>query len=163
MTTAYCLRRNTARVPSLSVTQRVAAPLHVVEAAWYDTGRWPQWVVGLEQVVEVQDGWPDRPGATVTWSSNPAGRGTVHERVLDHVPGAGQRVAVADDLIQGEQAVAFALVSAAAVDVSLTLTFMRRRGGLFTAIVDVMFSRRAVTDALAHTLERFAAAVEPRP
>jgi uncharacterized membrane protein len=162
MTTAYCLRRNTARVPSLSVTHSVAAPLYVVEAAWYDTGRWPQWVVGLERVVEVQDGWPDRPGATVTWCSNPAGRGTVHEQVLDHTPGAGQRVSVSDDLIQGEQSVAFAPAGPAAVEVSLTLTFMRRRGGLFTAIVDVMFSRRAVTDALAHTLERFAAAVEPR-
>jgi uncharacterized membrane protein len=147
----------------VSVTQRVAAPLHIVEAAWYETGRWPQWVVGLEHVDDVQDGWPDRPGATVTWSSNPAGRGTVREQVLDHAPGAGQRVAVSDDLIEGEQSVAFAPAGAAAVEVSLTLTLRRRRGGLFTAIVDVMFSRRAVTDALAHTLERFAAAVEPRP
>jgi hypothetical protein len=146
----------------VSVTQRVAASLHIVEAAWYDTGRWPQWVVGLERVLEVQDGWPDRLGATVTWCSNPAGRGTVHEKVLDHTAGAGQRVAVSDDLIQGEQSVAFAPIGPASVEVSLTLTFMRRRGGLFTAIVDVMFSRRAVTDALAHTLERFAAAVEPR-
>jgi uncharacterized membrane protein len=144
----------------VSVIHRVPAPLSVVEPSWYDTGRWPQWVVGLESVIGVDDGWPQRPGATVTWASNPAGRGTVRECVVEHTPGAGQRLAVTDDLIEGEQSVTFATVDERTVEVSLTLSFRRRRGGVFTAIVDVMFSRRAVTDALTHTLERFAANVE---
>jgi hypothetical protein len=146
-------------VPSVSATQLVAAPLPIVEAAWYDTSRWADWVVGLESVDDVSDGWPWRTGASVTWRSNPAGRGAVCERVAEYVPGDGQRLTVTDDLIEGEQLVAFALAGGG-VEVTLTLDFRRRRGGLFTAIVDQLFSRRAMRDALALTLERFAAAMD---
>jgi Polyketide cyclase / dehydrase and lipid transport len=145
-------------VPSVSATQLVAAPLPVVEAAWYDTSRWADWIVGLESVDGAHGGWPSSVGATVTWRSNPAGRGVVSERVVEHAPGDGQRLAVVDDLIEGEQSVAFALADGG-VQVTLTLDFRRRRGGLFTALVDQFFSRRTMHDALALTLERFAAGV----
>jgi uncharacterized membrane protein len=136
-------------------------PLAAAEALWYDTDRWVEWVVGLERVVGVEPGWPARVGATVTWRSNPAGRGTVRERVLEHVAGARQRLAVADDTIEGEQTISFAPADGG-VQVSLTLRFRRPAGGLLTALVDVLFSRRAMSDALAHTLERFAAALDAR-
>jgi uncharacterized membrane protein len=68
---------------------------------------------------------------------------------------------VTDDLIEGEQSVDFA-VTDGAVRVTLTLDFHRRRGGLFTALVDQLFSRRVMQDALAQTLERFAAAMDSR-
>jgi uncharacterized membrane protein len=137
----------------------VDAPLAVVEAAWYDAARWREWVHGLEEVVEVDPGWPREDGAGVVWSSNPAGRGTVHERVVGYDAGSGQRLSVLDDLIEAEQEIAFASQDGDSVQVSLTLNFRRRRGGLFTALVDQFFSRRAMTDALANTLERFAGAV----
>ena len=148
-------------MPTVSVTRRVHAPLAATQALWYDTERWTEWVVGLERVVGVDPGWPSREGATVTWCSNPAGRGTVRERVLEYVPGAGQSLAVADDMIEGEQAVAFA-PAAGEVEVSLTLRFRRSARGPFSALVDALFSRRATRDALAHTLERFAVAVDSR-
>jgi hypothetical protein len=146
-------------MPVVSATQLISAPLPAVEAAWYDTGRWTEWIVGLESVDDVDDGWPSREGAVVTWRSNPAGRGGVQERVLEHAPGDGQRLAVCDDLIEGEQSVAFELGERGVV-VTLTLDFRRRQGGLFTALVDQIFSRSAVADALALTLERFAAAMD---
>ena len=146
-------------MPFVSASCRVHAPLVAVESAWYDVQRWPEWVHGLETVLEVDPGWPTESGAGVVWCSNPAGRGTVHERVVGYGAGTGQRLSVLDDLIEAEQEIAFAAQDEAAVQVSLTLNFRRRRGGLFTALVDQFFSRGAMTDALAQTLERFALAV----
>ena len=40
--------------------RRSPATVHEVEQRWYDTGRWPSWVDGLDRVVEVAGDWPDR-------------------------------------------------------------------------------------------------------
>ena len=58
-----------------------AGTVHEAETCWYEVSRWPDWVDGLDRVIEVSGDWP-RQGATVTWESGPAGRGRVIERVV---------------------------------------------------------------------------------
>ena len=156
-------RRGTLRrVPSVSVTQALRVAPDVAERLWYDTARWAEWVHGLEAVLDVDPGWPSRPGATVTWRSGPAGRGTVRERVIEHRAGHGQRLEIRDDTIEGEQDLAFSPGPDGA-QVSLSLDFRRRRRTPLTTLVDVLFARRAVADALAASLQRFAVlAAAPR-
>ena len=144
-------------MPAVSVTRSIAAPVAVAEALWYDTSRWAEWVDGLEQVTAAAPGWP-AAGAAVSWRSGPAGRGLVTERVLRHASGRGQTSAVSDDAIEGEQSIAFA-PAPGGVQLTLRLGWRRRRPGPVSALVDLLFSRRAMTDSLAHTLERFAIAL----
>ena len=78
---------------TVRATQTVAGTVGEVERRWYDTGRWPSWVDGLERVLDVSGPWPE-PGAVVTWESGPAGRGRVVERVVEHEPLKGQTIDV---------------------------------------------------------------------
>jgi hypothetical protein len=141
---------------------RVQASLASAERLWFDTSRWAEWVPGLETVTAVQAGWPSTPGACVVWRSGPAGRGTVTERVSWWSAGAGQRLAVRDDTIEGEQSIAFVPSGGddGATDVTLALSWRRRRRARLSAPLDLLFVRRAMADALAQTLERFASALE---
>jgi polyketide cyclase/dehydrase/lipid transport protein len=140
------------------VQQTFAASLPDAEAHWYDTGHWADWVDGLEQVVAVEDGWP-QVGATVSWRSGPAGRGKVTERVLAHEPLRGQAVEVSDDSIRGEQTVAFT-PEPPGVRVELSLAYEIRRRSPVTPVIDVFFIRRAMTVSLESTLSRFGASLK---
>ena len=146
---------------TVSIKIDVAVPLAKVEAAWYDPARWSQWVDGLEEIDEVTEPWPT-VGGRVVWQSGPAGRGTVTERVVDYTPGAGQAVAVTDGQIEGQQTVLFT-ATGEGTRVELELSWTLRRRNPLTAIVNALFIRRAVGDALGRTLERFAAVIEPGP
>ena len=152
---------------TVAIKVDVAAPHAAVEAAWYDTARWSQWVDGLEQIVEISEPWPAL-GGRVVWRSGPAGRGTVTERVVEHTPGAGQSVAVSDGEIEGQQTVLFTptgegTATGEGTRVELELSWALRRRNPLTAIANALFIRRAVGDALGRTLERFAAVVESGP
>jgi hypothetical protein len=143
---------------TVRVQQSFAASLPAAEAHWYDTGRWADWVDGLERVVAVEGGWP-RVGATVSWRSGPAGRGSVTEHVLAHEPLQGQTVKVSDDSIRGEQTIAFT-PEAPGVRVELSLAYAIRRRSPVTPVIDVLFIRRAMTASLEQTLSRFGASLE---
>ena len=132
----------------------VAGTVGEVERRWYDTGRWPSWVDGLEQVVDVSGPWP-QAGAEVTWQSGPAGRGRVVERVVEREPLKGQTSEVSDPSISGRQSVAFAAVGAD-VEVTLTLSYQLERRSPMTPVVDLLFIRRAMMSSLQTTLDRFA-------
>lgn len=135
--------------------QLVRGGLAETEARWYDTGAWPRWMDGLDRVAEVTGEWP-APGATVTWESNPAGRGLVTERVLAHATGAGQTVEVTDGSLTGHQRVTFTPV-ADGTEVDLELRYRLLRRSPVSALIDVLFIRRAMTASLERTLDRFAA------
>jgi Polyketide cyclase / dehydrase and lipid transport len=143
---------------TVSVTRTFAVSVPKAEAHWYDTGRWPEWVDGLERVVVVEEGWP-QTGATVNWRSGPAGRGDVTERVLAHEPLHGQTVEVCDDAIRGEQAIAFS-PEPPGVRVELSLAYEIRRRSPLTPVIDVLFIRRAMTASLEQTLSRFGVSLE---
>ncbi|MGO9957651.1 MAG: SRPBCC family protein [Solirubrobacteraceae bacterium] len=143
---------------SAQATWTLPVALAEAERRWYDTAGWADWVEGLDEVVEVEPGWPE-VGASVTWVSGPAGRGRVTERAVEYEPGAGQTVEVHDDSITGRQSVAFA-PAAGGVEVRLRLEYhirAGRAGSLITPLVDLLFVRRSMTASLRQTLERFAA------
>ncbi len=95
----------------------------------------------------------------LVWDSVPDGRGRVTEAVRTHAQREGQVADVEDPRIVGRQSVAFAAagtVDAPAVRMSLTLDYELRDGGLLSPVTDLLFIRRAQSDALRRTLLRFA-------
>lgn len=140
---------------TVAASRTLAGEPDAVERRWYDTAAWGEWVPGLERIVHVSAGWP-AAGGELAWSSGPAGRGEVIERVLEHRPGAGQTVAVSDGSITGRQTVAFT-PTAGGVEVALSLRYRMRRRSPVTPLIDALFVRRAMAASLAQTLERFAA------
>ena len=130
------------------------------ERRWYDTGRWPMWIDGLERVLSVDGDWP-RIGSSVSWESAPAGRGRVHERVVGFEERVGQTLEVQDDSITGRQSVTFT-PAGDRVEVELQLDYKITKSSILTPVIDFLFIRRAMARSLAWTLERFGAEMSPR-
>jgi hypothetical protein len=141
----------------------VTATVPAAERLWYDLSRWPAFVDGFGHLAKEEGDWP-RAGARVVWDSRPGGRGRVVERVVEHREGEGQRVAVEDERMSGEQSVTFA-EEGDDVTVALALEYQLKVGGPLQRVVDRLFVRRALGDSLRRTLARFsvelAAEVEP--
>lgn len=132
------------------------------EALWYDLTRWPSFVEGFKHVVRVDDDWP-AAGSVLVWESVPDGRGRVTEAVTSHVQREGQAADVEDPRIVGSQRVVFAPTGTAddpGVRMALTLDYALRDGGLLSPVTDMLFIRRAQSDALRRTLVRFARELE---
>jgi hypothetical protein len=134
---------------------RFPATVHAAESCWLDAARWPEWVDGLERIVEVSADWPQL-GAIVNWESGPAGRGSVRERVIAYEPLISQQLEVQDDSIQGRQSVAFAQTDGG-VEVTLTLEYRITRRSVFMPVIDFLFVGRAMAASLITTLARFGA------
>jgi uncharacterized membrane protein len=121
---------------------------------WTDLTRWPTFVDGFAHVERVDDGWPGE-GAKLVWRSGPAGRGVVTERVVASEPGVRFVTQVFEERMRGSQALTFEAVDERATRVDVELDYSLTRGGPLSAITDVLFIRRALTDALGRTLQRF--------
>ena len=124
------------------------------EALWYDPHRWQAWIDGFGHVVSLSDGWPNR-GAELVWESPPGGRGRVTERVVAYEMRTGQTLEVEDATMTGRQTVEFE-PGPDAVEVTLKLEYRIKDRTPFTPVVDLLFVRRAMTDALRRTVTRFA-------
>jgi hypothetical protein len=144
----------------VSVAQAFPGTVHDAESCWYDVARWPNWIDGLERVIDVSGNWPSA-GASVTWESGPAGRGRVTERVTWYAPLEGQRLDVADPSIDGKQSVEFSPVDDG-VRVTLSLEYEIKKRGFFTPLVDLLFIRRAMEASLRATLGMFGAQLAGR-
>jgi uncharacterized membrane protein len=123
---------------------------------WTDLTRWPTFIDGFGHVDRVDDGWPAE-GAKLVWRSGPAGRGVVTERVVTSEAGRRLVTQVFDERMRGAQAVRFEPVDAESTRVDLELDYELASGGPLAAVTDLLFIRRAQTDALRRTLRRFAA------
>ena len=135
---------------SITVKGRAAE----AEALWYDPDRWQAWVDGFGHVVSLEGDWPRR-GAELVWQSPPGGRGRVTERVVAYEMRLGQTVEVEDATMTGRQTVAFE-PGADSVEVTLTLEYRIKDRTPLTPVVDLLFVRRAMGDALRRTVTRFA-------
>jgi len=135
---------------SISVPGRAAD----AEALWYDPHRWQAWIDGFGHVVSLSDGWPNR-GAELVWESPPGGRGRVTERVVAYEMRTGQTLEVEDATLTGTQKVAFE-PGPEAVEITLSLEYRIKDRTALTPVVDLLFVRRAMTDALRRTVTRFA-------
>ena len=133
----------------------VAGPISDAERLWYDTSRWPNFVEGFSHVAKLEGDWP-KPGARLMWDSVRAGRGRVVERVTAYEVRVAQTVEVEDPRLTGTQTISFAAADEGRIVVSLELDYRLKQGGPFASVVDALFVRRAVRDALRRTLSRFA-------
>jgi hypothetical protein len=124
------------------------------EALWYDPHRWPAWVDGFGHIVSLDDTWPER-GAQLVWESPPGGRGRVREHVVRYEVRTGQTLEVEDATMTGRQTVAFE-PGPDSVEVTLSLEYRIKDRTPLTPVVDVLFVRRAMADALRRTVTRFA-------
>lgn len=124
------------------------------EALWYDTNRWPTFVDGFSHVVSTEGDWPAAP-STLVWQSTPAGRGRVVERVTQYEARVGQTAEVDDPRMTATQRVSFE-PQEGGVAVTLSLDYeLKQGGGPVKPVMDFLFIRRAITDALRRTVERF--------
>jgi hypothetical protein len=155
-------------VRTVRAAGRVGLPPDRALGLWSDPDRWHAWVEGFARVVERDPGWPAL-GAAVVWESGPEGRGRVVERVVEHLLerrfatevterslGGGeprlhgrQTLELAEQTGEGSQ-------GSSSAELRLDYELTRGRGSP-GAITDLLFVRRALRDALARTLERFAA------
>ena len=122
------------------------------EALWFDLTRWPAFVDGFAAVAERDPEWPQE--GTLVWRSTPHGRGAVHERVTTHAELAHE-VEFHDDRLTGRQRVEFA-EQGGHTRVTLAMEYRIEEAGALTPIVDLLFVRRAMRDALQRTVARFA-------
>ena len=123
-------------------------------ALWTDLTRWATFVDGFGHVDRVDDGWPGE-GAKLVCRSGPAGRGVVTERVVASEPGVRFVTQVFEERMRGTQAIHFEAVDDGSTRVDIELDYSLARGGPLSAVTDVLFIRRALTDALRRTLDRF--------
>ncbi len=135
--------------------------MYDAERCWYDLERWPEWVDGLARVVEVRGDWP-KPGSEIVWESHPAGRGTVHERVMSFEPRSGQTSDIDDDSISARQSVTFRPVGDR-VQVEFALDYTLKRRTPLSWLVDLVFIRRLMGASLGRTLARFRAVLGDSP
>jgi uncharacterized membrane protein len=137
--------------------RRVALTPERAFELWVDVSRWEAFVDGFRDVEQVDDAWP-AVGATVVWRSIPSGRGRVVERVTACEPGVRFETDVTEDRLRGTQTVELQReAEGCAVRLSLEYSI---GGGPLKWLTDVLFVRRAETDALDRTLARFAAEAE---
>jgi hypothetical protein len=139
----------------VEVTETFAGTVTEAERSWYAPQAWPRWVDGCERILSVDPEWP-RAGTSLTWESGPAGRGQVSERVVEYEPLRGMTAEVADGSIRGLQTVSF-VPDGDEVTVVLALSYRLERRSPVSALVDVLFIRRAMAASLASTLSRFGA------
>ena len=121
---------------------------------WTDVRRWPTFVDGFARSRRVDDEWP-ATGSKLVWESTPEGRGTVTERVVESEPGVRLVTEVFEERCAGVQRVAFEPDGDGAL-VQIEYEYELARGGPLRGITDVLFIRRAQSDALVRTLRRFA-------
>jgi hypothetical protein len=126
-------------------------------ALWTDTARWPTFVEGFGQAIEVSPDWPAQ-GSRAVWQSIPGGRGRVTEKVVE---AANDRFVtqVFEEALTGRQALRV-LEDADGSRVELSIEYELSGGGPLRAVSDLLFIRRALRDALRRTLRRFTVEAE---
>jgi uncharacterized membrane protein len=122
---------------------------------WTDLTRWPTFVDGFGHVERIDGDWPGE-GTKLVWRSGPAGRGVVTERVVASEPGVRLVTQVFEERMHGSQAVGFAATDDGTTRVDIELDYQLQTGGPLRGVTDLLFIRRAQTDALRRTLRRFA-------
>lgn len=142
---------------TLSESILVGASLADTWDHYFDPATWPAWVEGFERV-DRSEGYPEENG-TLVWRSNPAGRGTVSERVLDHEPRTLHRIEFTDPQSSGALTTRFA-IEGAETRVTLELAYTVGSGGPFAWLTDMLFARGQVLGSLRRALAEFKLAVE---
>jgi hypothetical protein len=127
---------------------------------YFDETGWRGWVEGFEGIVSAE-GYPETDG-TLRWRSNPAGRGEVTERVIEHEPRRLHRVEFADPQAEGELTTTFA-IEGEGTRVTQELEYeLRSRAALGRWLTDRLFVGGQVRGSVQRSLALFKAEVEER-
>ena len=124
---------------------------------YFDPAGWPAWVDGFARV-ESDMGYPE-VGGTLRWSSTPAGRGTVTERVVEHESRRLHRVEYEDPETTGQLSVTFAIEGEGTM-VTQELDYRLRDRGVFAKVTDRLFIRSQMRGSLSRSLARLRLEVE---
>jgi Polyketide cyclase / dehydrase and lipid transport len=135
----------------------VRASLAEVWDYYFDPAGWPAWVDGFAHV-ESDMGYPE-VGGTLRWSSTPAGRGTVTERVVEHESRRLHRVEYEDPETTGQLSVTFAIEGEGTM-VTQELDYRLRDRGVFAKVTDRLFIRSQMRGSLSRSLARLRLEVE---
>jgi len=135
----------------------VRASLAEVWDYYFDPAGWPAWVDGFARV-ESDMGYPE-VGGTLRWSSTPAGRGTVTERVVEHESRRLHRVEYEDPETTGQLSVTFAIEGEGTM-VTQELDYRLRDRGVFAKVTDRLFIRSQMRGSLGRSLARLSLEVE---
>ena len=138
---------------------RGTVPLPPAEALelWTDVDRWPTFIEGFAHLVERSPAWPAE-GERVAWESSPGGRGRVTEKVVERAPDRFSTM-VFESALMGRQTLR-AAPHAVGAEVELSLEYTLVKYGPLSVVADAIFIRRALRDALARTVGRFAVEAE---
>jgi hypothetical protein len=141
------------------VAESVLVDASLAEAwdRYLDPVGWGAWVDGFARV-QSASGYPE-VGGTLHWSSTPAGRGEVTERVLEHEPRRVHRVAFGDPSSAGELRTTFT-IKGTGTEIRQELDYGLRRGGPFTWVTDRLFIRSQVRGSMRRSLDRLRAELE---
>lgn len=135
----------------ISESVAVEASLAEVWDYYFDPRGWPAWVDGFSRL-QATDGYPEA-GGSIRWSSIPAGRGEVTERVLEHEPRRLHRVAFRDPASAGELETSFAIEGRGTL-VTQRLDYRLRNRGPFSWLTDRLFIRSQVRGSIRRSLDR---------
>jgi hypothetical protein len=140
-------------VSTISETVVVDASLADAWDYYFDLGGWPAWVDGFARVV-ASDGYPEA-GGTLRWSSIPAGRGEVAERVIEHEHRRLHRVAFRDPSSAGELTTTFA-IEGNGTRIAQRLEYRLVSSGPFAWLTDRLFIGSQVRGSMRRSLDRLA-------
>lgn len=135
----------------------VRASLAEVWDYYFDPAGWSAWVDGFARI-DSNLGYPE-VGGTLRWSSGPAGRGTVTERVTEHEPRRLHKVEFDDPETTGGLTVTFGIDGESTV-VTQELDYRLREGGMFAKVTDRLFIRAQMRGSLSRSLTRLKLEVE---
>ena len=133
---------------TVSAAADIALPPQPALRLWTDVARWPTFVDGFARVLEQSGDWP-QPGSKLVWESIPAGRGRVTERVLE-LGDDNIVTEVFEERLTGTQSLWFNVG-----EVLMELDYELQQGGPLRGLTDALFIRRALSDMLVRTLQRF--------
>jgi hypothetical protein len=122
---------------------------------WADVRRWPTFIDDFAHVESVDPAWP-AAGAKLVWVSRPHGRGRVTQRVTAGEPGRRLETQVFEERLSGTQTATFEPSAGGGTRFGLSLDYKLTTAGVFAAITDFFFIRRALRDSLVRTCRRFA-------
>jgi uncharacterized membrane protein len=122
---------------------------------WTDLSRWPTFIDDYAHAESVDDGWP-AAGAKLVWMSRPHGRGRVTQKVTASDQGRRFATTIFEERLSGTETATFEPEPGGGTTFRLELDYKLTQAGVFAAITDFFFIRRALRDSLVRTCRRFA-------
>ena len=142
------------------VVESVSLPASLAETwdLYFDPRRWPAWVDGFEHG-DASGGYPEA-GGVLRWRSNPAGRGEVVERVIEHEPRRLHAITFEDPQSEGSLRTTFAIEGDGTRVTQEVEYGLRSRPALGRWLTDRLFVRPQVRGSLRRSLGRLRTELE---